>query len=353
MDPDAPIPDIARVLAGEILAPPPVWLMRQAGRYLPEYREIRKKFPDFLSMVYAPQTAAEITMQPVRRFGMDGAILFSDILVVPDALGTGVRFEEGRGPVLEALAPQDALPEFNPERFDQKIAPVCETLGLCREKLAGEGFQRTALIGFAGGPFTLAAYMIEGAGSRDFLRARHYAFAYPEKMAALISLLGDASVHYLCRQIEAGARIVQIFESWAGILSPALFEELVTIPHQRMIAALKARYPDVPVIAFPRGAGLMLEDYARKVPVQGLGIDERVPPGFAAGRIQPRCAVQGNLDPALLLAGGKALERGVRHILDVLGGGRLIFNLGHGVDKHTPPEHVAALVSQIRNGESR
>src|SRR6266545_4954891 len=329
---------LLRVLKGERLDPPPWWLMRQAGRYLPEYRALRSRARDFLELCLTPTLAAEATLQPVRRFGMDAAILFADILLVPHALGQQVGYGD-EGPVLDPLAEGAGLAGLNLDRLASRLEPVCETIRLCRAELPPE----TALIGFAGSPWTVASYMIEGGTSRDFRLIKSWAYRDPNGFAALIELLSEATIAYLSAQIAAGAEAVQLFDSWAGILSEAGFERWVILPTRTIVAALKQRFPSVPVIGFPRGAGLLYERYAAETGVDAVSLDTTVPPGFARDRLQPRLAVQGNLDPVLLIVGGAALERGVSELRIALGGSPFVFNLGHGVLPQTPPENVGTL----------
>ncbi len=336
---------LLRALRGETLVPPPIWLMRQAGRYLPEYREVRKRTGNFLELCYTPELAVEVTLQPIRRYGFDAAIIFSDILVVPDALGQGVAFHEGKGPVLEAL--QNAGDVKKLVWQEGKLDPVYDALRSVRRDLPEE----TALIGFAGAPWTLAAYMIEGGGSKDFAKATHWASAAPESFAELIRLLTESIAHHLIRQIEAGAEALQIFDSWAGKIPASQFERICLEPTRAIVEAVHKKFPDVPILGFPRGVGLSrYESYAEKSGVDGISIDASISPKLAAAKLQPHVCVQGNLDPKALIAGGAAMGAGVAEILQGLGGGPFVFNLGHGVDLKTPPDHVAELVALVREG---
>ena len=333
-----------RALRGETLQRPPVWLMRQAGRYLPEYRKIRARVSGFLELCYTPELAAEVTMQPIRRFGLDAAILFSDILVVPDALGQPVCFEDGEGPRLDPIRDPSELPILRMDGFHEHLAPVYETV----ERLSAILPQHIALIGFAGAPWTVATYMVEGGGSRDFTHVRGWGLADRQGFARLIAIITEATTQYLCRQVEAGAEILQLFDSWAGVLTEEEFRHWVIEPTARVVSAIKEKHPDVPVIGFPRGAGLLYEAYVDETGVDAVGLDSTVPAGWAAATLQPKLPVQGNLDPLCLLAGGEALDRGARVILELLSGGPLVFNLGHGIVKETPPAHVERLMEILR-----
>lgn len=339
---------ILQTLAGKVLPTPPVWLMRQAGRYLPEYREIRAQQPHFMDLVMTPELAAEITLQPIRRFGMDAAILFSDILVIPEALGQKVRFEAGEGPKLDPLRGVSDLNRLSQENFLKTIAPVCETVRLVRSGLKREGFDQTTLIGFSGAPWTLACYMIEGGGSRDFTQAKLWAYSDPAGFGDLIDLLTQAVIDYCLAQIDAGAEVIQLFDSWAGVLDHTQFARWVIRPTRLIVEALRNNHPDIPIIGFPRGAGRMALDYVQSTQVSALSLDSQTAPKWAASVFQPLAPVQGNLDPACLLAGGLAMEAATEDILSHLGQGPLIFNLGHGVIKETPPAHVAELVAIVR-----
>jgi uroporphyrinogen decarboxylase len=334
---------LLQALAGEPPKRLPWWLMRQAGRYLPEYREVRSKAADFVELCLNPVLAAEITLQPVRRFGMDAAILFSDILLLPCALGQKLEFREGEGPVLDRIENSAGLARLDPKRVLPRLQPVFEAV----QRVAGVLGAETALIGFAGAPWTVAAYMIEGGGSRDFLHARSWLYRDPAGFAALIDMLVVGTVAILAAQIEAGAEIVQLFDSWAGMLPEAAFERWVIAPTKRIIAALRTRCPGVPVIGFPRGAGLLYRRYTAETGVDAISIDTSVPAASARTLLQPLAAVQGNLDPVLLLAGGDALGQAVAALRRELGIGPYIFNLGHGVLPETPVEHVAALARML------
>ncbi len=337
-----------KALRGETLARPPFWLMRQAGRYLPEYRAVRTKAGSFLDLVYNPGLAAEVTMQPLRRYGMDAAILFSDILVIPQALGVAVQFEAGEGPRLERFGEASPLPVLEQKAFDKISNPICETVATIRARMKDEKFSDTALIGFAGSPWTIGCYMVEGQGSREFIETRRMAAAQPERFAALIDVIADATVLYLRRQIDAGAEAVQLFDSWAGILDDHSFRRWVIAPTKKIAAALKESHPHVPVIGFPKGAGLFLPEYAAETGVTAISIDQGVPASWARDVLQKKLPVQGNLDPVLLLAGGAALDAGIDAVCAALAAGPFVFNLGHGIHKDTPPEHVARLAERVR-----
>jgi uroporphyrinogen decarboxylase len=333
-------------LSGEALSPPPIWLMRQAGRYLPEYRATRKEAGSFLDLCYNPKLAAEVTLQPIRRYGFDASILFSDILVVPDALGQSVRFEEGEGPKLDPIRDAAGLTRLNLERLHGHLAPVYETVARLRQDLPAE----TTLIGFCGAPWTVATYMVGGEGSSDQAHARGFAYRDPEGFGQLIDILVDASVDYLSRQIEAGVDVVQIFDSWAGSLPEDEFERWVIGPTMAIVAALGARHPGVPVIGFPRGASeTLVQAFVSRTGVSGVSCDTSMPLS-SMRRLQDvnDVAVQGNLDPLLLVAGGAALDARVDAILETLGDKPFIFNLGHGIVPQTPPENVARLVERVR-----
>jgi uroporphyrinogen decarboxylase len=319
--------------------------MRQAGRFLPEYRELRARAGSFLDTCYNPEIAARITLQPIERFGFDAAILFSDILVVPDALGQKVSFESGSGPKLEPIAePKDLdrlAAAFDPDR----LAPVYETV----ERVKRELPDKVAFIGFCGAPWTVASYMIAGEGTPDQAPARLFAYRHPDAFARLIDRLVEASIAYLTRQIDAGVEAVQLFDSWAGVLPPEEFERWVVSPLQRIIAQLKERRPSIPIIAFVRGAGPHLGDLARRLGADALGLDTSTAPQWAVGEVASAVALQGNLDPLALVAGGEALDRQTDAILAAFAGRPHIFNLGHGVLPETPLDNVARLIDRIRN----
>ena len=335
---------LLRVLEGRREAIPPVWMMRQAGRYLPEYRAVREKAGGFLDLCFNPALAAEVTLQPVRRFGFDAAILFSDILVVPLALGRKVWFVEGEGPRLEPLSDAKALMALRGEANQQVLGPVYETVRRVKAELKPE----TALIGFCGAPWTVATYMIAGQGTTDQAPAKAMAAQEPQAFQHLIDCLVEASVDYLARQLEAGADLVQIFDTWAGSLPPDEFERWSVQPTKKMVARLRDRKPGARVIGFPRGAGTNIPHYVAETGVNAVGLGNEIDRGFARDRIQTRVPVQGNVDPLALLEGGAKLDREVDDVLEKLGGGPLIFNLGHGILPQTPIAHVERMLKRVR-----
>ena len=331
-------------LSGHRSAIPPVWLMRQAGRYLPEYRAIRAKVPSFLDLCFTPELATEVTLQPIRRFGFDAAILFSDILVVPHALGQTVTFSAGEGPL---LAPQMGAKEIAQLRREidlAALAPVFETVARVRKALAPE----VALLGFCGAPWTVATYMVAGRGTPDQAPARLLAYRDPQAFAALIDILVEASSAYLARQFDAGVDAVQIFDTWAGVLSGEDFDRWCIEPARRIVANLRARRPDAGIIGFPRGAGSSLPRYVENTGVDAVGLDWMIDRTFAREQIQSRRPVQGNLDPLVLLAGGAALDRAVDDVLGAFAQKPFIFNLGHGILPETPIAHVEQMLARVR-----
>lgn len=335
---------LLQALAGKVQSPPPFWLMRQAGRYLPEYRELRASAGGFLDLCLTPDLAAEATLQPIRRFGMDAAILFSDILVVPLALGQEVDFREGEGPVLAPVRQAADLAALDPRHIRPRLSPVYEAIGRVRRALPA----KTALIGFAGAPWTLATYMVEGGTSRDFAEVR--AFAADPEFERLVALLVESVAAHLIAQIDAGAEAVQVFDSWAGLLSGADFRRLVIAPTAEIVRRVKAKHPLIPIIGFPRGVGEHYPTYVRQTGVDAVSLDQNVDVSWAAREIQPLCPVQGNLDPQILVAGGERLRADVRTILAAFAKRPFVFNLGHGVVPETPVEHVAELAALIRAG---
>ena len=323
----------------------PVWLMRQAGRYLPEYRELRAEKGGFLELVYDSEAAAEITVQPIRRFGFDGAILFSDILIVPHAMGQGLEFLAGEGPKLSPTLLETTMDSFEPqfERFE----PVYETVRQTRAQIA----DTVTMLGFAGSPWTVATYMIAGEGSKDQGPARLLAYRDPGLMQEICDRIAEVSVEYLRGQIDAGAEAVQLFDSWAGSLAPDEFERWVVAPNAKITAAIKQSHPDTPVIGFPKGAGAKLPGYARETGVDAVGLDETLDPVWAHEVLPEGMPVQGNFDPLLIEAGGPALAVRARTILEAFEDRPHVFNLGHGIGQFTPIEHVEQLLAAVRGGE--
>ena len=346
VDPDKPL---LRVLAGETVWPPPMWLMRQAGRYLPEYRATRAEAGDFIRLCTSPELAAEVTLQPIRRYGFDAAILFSDRLMLPWCMGQDLRFAEGEGPVMTPIRDAAALAQLDPGAMLAHAAPILETVRLVRHALDSHA-PRVALIGFAGGPFTVACYMVDGRGSKDFAVTRSLAFADPALFGRVIRLLVDSTIEYLAAQVEAGAETVMLFDSWAGLLSPAQFRRWVIEPTAAIVRGLRKRYPALPIIGFARLAGPLLTEYAARTGVQCLGMDTSMEPRWAAQAVVPTQALQGNLDPLAVVTGGAAMEVEARSILGAMRGRPYIFNLGHGIVPQTSPDHVAALVRLVRAG---
>ena len=335
---------LLRVLGKNREAVPPIWLMRQAGRYLPEYRAVREKAGGFLDLCFNPKLAAEVTLQPVRRFGFDAAILFSDILVVPLALGRKVEFLAGEGPKLEPFTDAAALADLR-ESIDEKVvAPVYETVKCVKAVLD----DKTALIGFCGAPWTVATYMVAGEGTLDQAPARMLAYGDPETFAQLIERLVTASIVYLVGQLRAGAECVQIFDTWAGVLSTGEFERWCIAPTRRIVDGVRAQVPDAKIIGFPRGAGTKLERYVEATGVDAVGLDWTVDLGYARERVQKHAAVQGNIDPLALLAGGAVLDREVDTVVQGLSSAPFIFNLGHGILPQTPVAHVERMVKRVR-----
>jgi uroporphyrinogen decarboxylase len=336
---------ILEVLSGRAQTVPPVWFMRQAGRYLPEYRALRERAGSFLNLCFTPDLAAEATLQPIYRFGFDAAILFSDILVVPHALGRSVTFEAAEGPRLEPHDDATKLNALAQTADEQVFAPVYETVGRVKRELPAH----VALLGFCGAPWTVATYMIAGRGTPDQAPARLLAYREPEAFARMIDILVAVSSRYLIEQLRAGADAVQIFDTWAGVLPPSEFARWCVAPVRQIIANVRSEVPDAKIIGFPRGAGASLAGYVRDVPVNAVSIDWTAEPAFVRERVQSKVAVQGNLDPLVLLAGGAALDRDVEGILENFGRGPFIFNLGHGILPETPIAHVEQTLRRIRN----
>jgi uroporphyrinogen decarboxylase len=329
-------------LNGANVTPRPLWLMRQAGRYLPEYRELRASKGGFLELVYDSEAAAEITLQPIRRFGFDGAILFSDILIVPYAMGQDLAFLEGEGPHLSPKLVDRALDSL--AAAPERLAPIYETVRRVKQELGPQ----TTLLGFAGSPWTVATYMVAGEGSRDQHAARELAYRDPAAFQAIVDAIVAVTVEYLSGQIAAGAEAVQLFDSWAGSLAPAEFEHWVIAPNAQIARQIHERHPGVPVIGFPKGAGEKLVGYARETGVDAIGLDETIDPLWAARALPEGLPVQGNLDPLLLLSGSGELERQAHRVLEAFSARPHVFNLGHGIGQHTPIAHVQRLVDLVR-----
>jgi uroporphyrinogen decarboxylase len=344
---------LLRVLRGEALDVPPVWLMRQAGRYLPEYREVRARAGGFLDLCYDPELAEEVTLQPIRRFGFDAAILFADILLVPHALGQKLWFAEGEGPRLEPIGDVAGLRRLKPvDEIDAVLEPIYATVARLARSLPGE----VTLIGFAGAPWTVATYMVAGRGTPDQGPARAWMYRDPAVFSRLIDRITEATIHYLGRQIEAGAEVVKLFDSWAGSLAPEMFARFSIEPARKIVAALRQRYPGVPVIGFPRGAGAMYPAFAEATGVAAVALDTAVPLGWARGTMSleaaapgwPGVALQGNLDPMLLVTGGAALSDTAKRMVAAMRGAPYIFNLGHGITPDADPAHVEQLLRTVR-----
>jgi uroporphyrinogen decarboxylase len=338
--PDKPL---LAVLRGERRDPPPMWMMRQAGRYLPEYRELRAAKGGFLDLVYDSDAAAEITLQPLKRFPkLDAAILFSDILIVPFAIGQNLSFVTGEGPRLTPTLLSGDLDQLT--AYVGRLDPIYETVRKVKAALA----PGKTLIGFAGSPWTVATYMVAGQGSRDQAEARRLAYADPGRFAAIVARIEEVTLGYLSGQVEAGAEALQLFDSWAGSLSPAQFEQWVIAPTARIVAALNERHPEIPIIGFPKGAGSKLAAYARETRVNAIGLDETVDPQWAAKELPSTLPVQGNLDPLALIAGGDDLDASAKRILDAFAGRPHIFNLGHGILQDTPIANVERVIAAVK-----
>ena len=342
MSENSPNRSIMNVIDGQVMKSPPIWMMRQAGRYLPEYKATRKEAGGFLDLCYNPDLAVEVTLQPIRRFGFDAAILFSDILVIPDALGLDVRFEEGRGPIVETV---DAarIASLSTDPVLNHLSHVLETVGRLREELPKE----TTLLGFCGAPWTVATYMIAGHGTPDQHPARLFALHDPDSFQKLMDVLVDASSAYLIAQIDKGADAVQIFDSWASVLDEDQFEKWCVQPMKALVAKVKEQRPEAKIIGFPKGVGAFYKGYAKTTGIDMLGLDWTMPMSYAQ-ELQSETPIQGNLDPKRLIAGGKSLDKGVMHILENLAQGPLVFNLGHGITPDTPIGHVEQMVERVR-----
>ncbi len=317
--------------------------MRQAGRYLPEYRKVRAEAGNFLALCYNHKLAAEVTLQPWRRFGTDAVILFADILLIPDALGQKVAYVEGDGPTLDPIRDSAGVTKLRLAGFEHRLGPVFETVAKVKAGVDG----KTAVIGFAGAPWTVAAYMVEGGGSAQFSAPRLWAYRDPSAFQTLIDLLVEATVRYLAAQVRAGADVVQLFDTWAGLLAANQFRQFCILPTQQIVRALKAEFPSLPIIGFPKGANAVLEDYARETGVDAVSLDVQVPPAVAA-TLAPTVALQGNLDPLAVVAGGQRMKEETEQILRAIPAARHVFNLGHGFLPETPPAHVEVLAEMLR-----
>jgi uroporphyrinogen decarboxylase len=341
----SPTKPFLEVLSGRRQPVPPLWVMRQAGRYLPEYRDVRAKAGGFLDLCFTPELAAEVTLQPIRRFAFDAAIIFSDILVIPYALGRDVRFEAGEGPRLDPLDTPDKVGTLTSTADFTKLEPVFEALRRVRRELD----PKVALIGFCGAPWTVATYMVAGQGTPDQAPARMMAYRHPDAFAEIIDTIVGNSIHYLLGQLAAGADVLQIFDTWAGVLPPREFQRWSVEPTRRIVDGVRRRVPNAKIIGFPRGAGALLPGYVEATGVDAVSIDWTAEPSMIRERVQSRVAVQGNVDPLALIAGGDALDRSIDDVLANFAGGRLIFNLGHGIQPETPIAHVEQMVKRVRS----
>lgn len=333
------------VLNGQICSPPPIWLMRQAGRYMADYRSLRTKADGFLNLCFNPDWAATVTMQPIHEFDFDAAIIFADILLIPHAFGQELSFVAGKGPILKAIKHGHAVPEYHPSHLLKTLDPVFEAIQKVRLRLD----DTKSLIGFAGAPWTVAAYMIEGQGSKSFVQSRAWALQHPKQMHRLLDILVRASIDYLDHQIQSGADVIKLFDSWAGLVPPADRQDWIYDPTARIVQGLKDKHSDIPVMAYPRGLPLSVyADYINQTGVDCVTVSESVE-SSAMADLPKNIVVQGNLDPARLIAGGKQMQTAAENILDTMQGRPFVFNLGHGVDKSTPPAHVQKLVDIIRS----
>lgn len=334
-----------KALKKQKLDRPPFWLMRQAGRYLPEYRETRANAGSFLDLCYNPKLAEEVTLQPLRRYNFDAAILFADILLIPDALGQPLAYKEGEGPVLDPVRSAKELASLSVDKINDVLNPVYETVNRLSKSLP----DHCALIGFAGAPWTVATYMVEGRGSKDYVEIKKWIYSDPDGFQKLMDILVHSTTEYLLKQVEAGAEAIQIFDTWAGVLPDAEFKKWVIEPTKQIIEALRHVYPDLPVIGFPKGVGGNLIDFVKATGVDAVSLDTATPLSWAAKEIQPHVVVQGNLDPISVVIGGQAMVDRIHQILETLSEGPHIFNLGHGIIPQTPPENVALLAETIHN----
>ncbi|WP_288905289.1 uroporphyrinogen decarboxylase [uncultured Sneathiella sp.] len=335
---------LLKSLSGEVQSRPPFWLMRQAGRYLPEYREARANAGSFLDLCYNPELAEEVTLQPLRRYGMDAAILFADILLIPHALGQPLAYKEGEGPVLDPIRAATELGRLDVTDIHKTLDPVYETVARLSQSIPKD----CTLIGFAGAPWTVATYMVEGRGSKDYAKIKHWAYSDPVGFDVLMDILVEATTAYLLKQVAAGAEVIQIFDTWAGVLPDNEFRKWSIEPTRRIVEGLRSQYPELPVIGFPKGVGGNIIDYVRETGVTAVSLDTGTPLDWAAREVQSLVPVQGNLDPMLLVSGGAAMEDRIRQIIDTFGKNPFIFNLGHGIVPQTPPENVARLAEIVR-----
>ncbi|MDF2368756.1 uroporphyrinogen decarboxylase [Sneathiella sp.] len=335
---------LLKSLSGEVLTRPPFWLMRQAGRYLPEYRATRADAGNFLDLCYNPALAEEVTLQPLRRYGMDAAILFADILLIPHALGQPLAYREGEGPVLDPIRSAKELGKLDVTAIHKTLDPVYETVGRLSQSIPKD----CTLIGFAGAPWTVATYMVEGRGSKDYAHIKNWAYSDPQGFGAMMDILVESTTEYLLKQVAAGAEVIQIFDTWAGVLPDDEFRKWAIEPTKRIVEGLRTQYPELPVIGFPKGVGGNIIDFVRETGVTAVSLDTGTPLDWAAREVQSLVPVQGNLDPMLLVSGGSAMEDRINQILETLGKKPFIFNLGHGIVPQTPPENVARLAELIR-----
>lgn len=339
-------PKLIQVLEGQIVSPPPVWMMRQAGRHLPEYLELRERAKDFLDFCYTPSMAAEATLQPVRRYGMDGAILFADILLILNAMGLDVRFEKGVGPIVQQIQQASDLASVPPQKAADRLSPVYETVSRVKAALPSG----TALIGFAGSPWTVGLYAVEGRGKTDKSLAWRWAHGKPEELAAVLDLISEATAHYMVAQVEAGADALMLFDSWAEGVPDNIFREVIIAPTRKLVTRLRDMGITVPIIGFPRGASAMLPEYVQETGVTAVGLDTSAVPSFVNSALPAGFPVQGHLDPLLLIEGGTRMEDRVRHLVSAYSGRPHIFNLGHGIRPETPIAHVERVLEIIREG---
>ncbi|MEE2920767.1 MAG: uroporphyrinogen decarboxylase [Pseudomonadota bacterium] len=339
-------PKLIQVLEGQPVSPPPVWMMRQAGRHLPEDLELRARAKDFLDFCYTPSMAAEATLQPIRRYGMDGAILFADILLILDAMGLGVKFEKGVGPIVQQIETASDLARVPPQQAADRLSPVYETVSRVKAALPAEA----ALIGFAGSPWTVGLYAIEGRGKTDKSMAWRWAHGKPDELAGVLDRISDATAYYMAAQVEAGADALMLFDSWAEGLPDNIFREVIIKPTQKLVARLRKMGIDVPIIGFPRGAAAMLPEYVETTGVTAVGLDTAAVPSFINAALPDGFPVQGHLDPLLLIEGGERLDARVRELISAYEGRPHVFNLGHGIRPETPIAHVERVLDIIRKG---